>query len=240
MSQAVAAAAVTVRDQGWLRAARFARWLSWASLLWMTAEGGIGIAAGVAADSTALIGWALSSAVEGLASVIVIWRFTGGRTMSETSEARAQKAVAISFFLLAPYVAFQSVLHLLNREVAEVSLLGIGLTATSLVLMPGLGVAKRRLGNRLGSSATAGEGNQNLLCAYLAAAVLIGLGANALFGAWWLDPLVALGVAGVAVKEGVDAWRGEACNCAVLAVPGEDGCGCGPDCTDACCADESG
>ena len=203
----------TQRDGAWLRAARLARWLSWGSLLWMAAEGGLGIMAGLSAGSIALVGWALSSAVEGLAAVIVIWRFTGSRTLSETAEGRAQKAVAISFFLLAPYVAAESARDLVVRHEPGTTVLGIALTATSLVLMPLLGVAKHRLGARLGSNATAGEGTQNLICAVLAAAVLAGLATNALFGWGWLDPLVGLGVAGVAVKEGVDAWRGEGCDC---------------------------
>jgi len=214
-----------------------ARWLSWASLLWMTAEGALGIAAGLSAGSIALVGWALSSAVEGLAAVIVIWRFTGSRTLSESAEGRAQKAVAVSFFLLAPYVAVESLRDLAVRHEPGTSVLGIALTATSLVLMPLLGVAKRRLGTRLGSGATAGEGTQNLLCAALAGAVLAGLATNALFGWWWLDPLVGLCVAAVAVKEGVDAWRGEGCDCAVP-LPDQTACGCGPGCTDSCCAGE--
>src|SRR5437588_12340358 len=203
MSETAAAATSVRRDLAWLRAARLARWLSWASLLWMTAEGALGILAGLSAGSIALVGWALSSAVEGLAAVVVIWRFTGSRTLSETAEARAQKAVAISFLLLAPYVAVESVRDLLTRHVPGTTVLGIALTTTSLVLMPLLGVAKHRLGARLGSNATAGEGTQNLMCAALAAAVLVGLVTNSLFGWWWLDPLVGLGVAAVAVKEGI-------------------------------------
>jgi divalent metal cation (Fe/Co/Zn/Cd) transporter len=199
------------RDASWARAARWARALSWASLVWMTVEGAAGLAAGLAAGSIALIGWAMSSVVEGLASVIVIWRFTGSRTLSETAEGRAQKAVAVSFWLLAPYVAIEAVDKLIAGEHADTSGLGIALTALSLVLMPGLGIAKRRLGARLGSGATAGEGAQNLLCAYLAGAVLLGLAANALFGWWWLDPLMGLVVAAMAVREGTEAWRGEDC-----------------------------
>ena len=227
------------RDSAWLRAARLARWLSWASLLWMTAEGALGILAGLSAGSIALVGWALSSAVEGLAAVIVIWRFTGSRTLSETAEGRAQKAVAISFFLLAPYVAVESVRDLVARHEPGTTVLGIVLTATSLVLMPLLGVAKHRLGARLGSNATAGEGTQNLICAALAAAVLAGLVTNSLFGWWWLDPLVGLGVAAVAVKEGIDTWRGEGCECAAVPLPGQEACGCGPGCTDSCCIGET-
>ncbi|GLY88362.1 cation transporter [Actinoallomurus iriomotensis] len=198
-------------DPNWLRAARQARTLSWISLAWMTIEGAVGLFAGVVAGSAGLIGWALSSAVEGLASVIVIWRFTGSRTLSESSERRARKAVAISFWLLAPYVAAEAIDKLRTGSDAEETVLGIALTAASLIVMPVLGKAKHRLGARLGSGATAGEGTQNLLCAYLAAAVLIGLVVNALWSWWWLDPIAGLVVAVVAVREGRAAWRGEDC-----------------------------
>lgn len=211
------------RDPGWLRAARLARWLAWASLAWMALEGAVGLAAGLAAGSIALVGWALSSVVEGVASGIVIWRFTGSRTLSATAEGRAQKAVAVSFWLLAPAVATEACRDLLARHHPESTLAGIAITASSLALMPALGVAKRRLGARLGSGATAGEGSQNLLCAYLAGAVLAGLLANGLWGWWWLDPLAALAVAGVAVREGVEAWRGEDC-CAVPGAAAEPAC----------------
>jgi len=143
--------------------------------------------------------------------VIIVWRFTGTRTLSPTAEARAQKAVAVSFFLLAPYIAVDAAQALIAREQASTSWLGVGLSIASLLAMPLLGAAKRRLGARLGSAATAGEGAQNLICAYLAAAVLVGLLANTLFGLWWLDPLVALGIAGLAVREGIEAWKGEQC-----------------------------
>jgi divalent metal cation (Fe/Co/Zn/Cd) transporter len=159
----------------------------------------------------ALLGFGLDSAIEGLASVIIVWRFTGTRTLSHTAEARAQKAVAVTFFLLAPYITLDAGWTLLHREHAQTSWLGIGLSIASLVVMPLLGVAKRRLGARLASAATAGEGNQNLLCASLAAAVLVGLLANTLIGWWWLDPIVALGIAGLAVREGIEAWKGEDC-----------------------------
>jgi divalent metal cation (Fe/Co/Zn/Cd) transporter len=230
MSDVVQSPTVSRRDAGWLRAARLARWLAWASLLWMTVEGVVGIAAGLSAGSIALVGWALSSAVEGLASVIVIWRFTGSRTLSETAEGRAQKAVAISFFLLAPYVAVESIRDLLVRHQPSITVLGMALTATSLVLMPMLGVAKRRLGARLGSGATAGEGSQNLLCAYLAAAVLVGLAGNALLGWWWLDPVAGVAVAGVAIKEGIEAWRGEGCDCATVLIADASAGECANDC----------
>jgi divalent metal cation (Fe/Co/Zn/Cd) transporter len=233
-----ASSSLVQRDASWLRAAQWARWLAWASLAWMTVEGALGLLAGFQANSIALVGWALSSVVEGLASVIVIWRFTGARTLSETSETRAQKAVAISFWLLAPYVAIESIRNLLTREMPETTLLGIGLTISSLLLMPALGIAKQRLGNRLSSGATAGEGAQNLLCAYLASAVLVGLVGNSLLGWWWLDPVAGLLIAAVAIKEGREAWRGENC-CAVPGLSAESTCNCGPGCTDACCAGDA-
>jgi divalent metal cation (Fe/Co/Zn/Cd) transporter len=192
---------------------RLARLLAWISLGWMTVEGAVGIAAGVAAGSVALIGFGLDSAIEGFASVIVIWRFTGSRTMSEDAERRAQRLVAFSFFLLAPYVAFQATRDLVTGSHPDTSWVGIALALVSLVAMPVLGRAKQRIGSRLDSAATAGEGTQNILCAYLAGAVLIGLVGNAAFGAWWLDPAVAFVIAGVALDEGRELWHGDDCGC---------------------------
>jgi divalent metal cation (Fe/Co/Zn/Cd) transporter len=160
--------------------------------------------------------------------VIIIWRFTGSRMMSERAEHRAQKLVAVQFFVLAPYVALESVRALLGGAHADVSLLGMALAIWSLVTMPLLGVAKQRLAERIGSAATKGEGRQNVLCAYLAGALLVGLAGNALAGAWWLDPVVGLLIAGVAVKEGAEAWRGDGC-CVGSPLDGfaveEQGCG---------------
>lgn len=187
------------------------RLLSWLSLAWMSVEGAVAIGSGIAASSVALVGFGLDSVIEGVASVILIWRFTGQRTFSHTAETRAQKLVAIQFFLLAPYVAVESLRALAGGERAATSWLGIALAIGSVICMPLLAVAKSRLADRLGSAATKGEGRQNMLCAYLAGALLAGLLANALFGAWWLDPLVGLLIAAVAVKEGREAWRGEGC-----------------------------
>lgn len=206
-----AACAVTPADPQWARAARSARALSWVSLLWMSGEGVLGLVAGLQASSISLVGWALGSVIEGLASIIVIWRFTGARTFSETAEHRAQKAVAVSFFLLAPYIAIEAIRDLAGDHHVQASVLGMLVTASSLLVMPGLGVTKKRLGTRLGSGATAGEGIQNLLCAAQAGAVLIGLAATAAFGWRWLDPMIALLLAAWAVREGVEAWRGEEC-----------------------------
>jgi divalent metal cation (Fe/Co/Zn/Cd) transporter len=191
--------------------ARRVRLLSWLSLGWMTVEGAVAITAGVLAGSIALIGFGLDSVIEGLASTIIIWRFTGSRVFSQAAERRAQKLVAIQFFVLAPYVGFEATKALVASEVPDVSWVGIALSIASVILMPMLGIAKQRLADEMGSAATAGEGRQNMLCAYLAAALLAGLLGNALAGAWWLDPVVGLLIAGVAVREGVEAWRGEGC-----------------------------
>jgi divalent metal cation (Fe/Co/Zn/Cd) transporter len=198
----------------WLRLARLARVLSWLTLGWLGVEAGVAIAAAVIAGSVALLGFGLDSGIEAIASIIVIWRFTGNRLSSATSERRAQQLVAVSFFLLAPYIAVEAVRALAAGDRAETSIAGLVLTAGTAIFEPALGVAKRRIGARLGSAATAGEGTQNLLCAYLAIAVFIGLAANTLFGAWWLDGVVALGIAGWAVVEGRRAWAGQTCGCA--------------------------
>jgi divalent metal cation (Fe/Co/Zn/Cd) transporter len=215
------------------RLAARVRLLSWASLAYMALEGGIAILAGVLAGSIALIGFGIDSAIEGFASAIIVWRFTGHRVVSEAAEVRAQKLVAVQFFLLAPYVTVESVRHLAAGEHPDTSWLGIALAVSSLVVMPYLGIAKGRLADRLGSPATRGEGRQNMLCAYLAAALLVGLVGNALVGAWWLDPAVGLLVGALAMKEGLEAWRGEGC-CVPPAV------GTGPACADGCCDPQVG
>jgi divalent metal cation (Fe/Co/Zn/Cd) transporter len=201
------------------RLAARVRLLSWASLAYMTAEGAVAIVAGVTAGSIALIGFGLDSLVEGFASAIIVWRFTGHRIFSEAAERRAQKLVAIQFFVLAPYVGVESIRALVTGERPDASALGIALAAASLVVMPYLGITKQRLADRLGSAATTGEGRQNMLCAYLAAALLVGLVGNAAFGAWWLDPVVGILIVGVAVREGLEAWRGEGCSCHSAAPP---------------------
>ena len=205
------AAQIAHGSADYLRFARRAKWLSWASLGYMAIEGLVAVVAGIVAGSIALIGFGIDSAIEGFASVVIVWRFTSWRTLSEAAEDRAQKLVAIQFFILAPYVGIEAVRALINGSHAEESIVGIALAASSVIVMPWLGRAKQRIGSRIGSSATASEGKQNMLCAYLAGALLIGLVGNALFGAWWLDPMVALFIAYVAVKEGREAWRGDAC-----------------------------
>lgn len=215
------------RDERWLRAARRARWLAWVSLAWMALEGAVGVVAGVEANSISVLTWAGSSAVEGLASAIVIWRFSGRRTLSEHSERRAQRWVAASFFLLVPYFLYEAVRRLIAGSEAHATALAIALTASSVVLMPALGWAKLRLGRRLDSGATAGEGVQNLLCAIQALAALVALLAAGA-GVVLLDPLAALVIAAIAAKEGVELWQGEDCDCHTIpgleALPPADCC----------------
>jgi divalent metal cation (Fe/Co/Zn/Cd) transporter len=193
------------------RLVRRARVLAWVGIGWHGVEATVAIAAGVAAGSIALIGFGADSLVESLAGITLIWRFAGGRAGSDAAEARAQKLIGASFYLLAAYVAAESARMLLDGDHPDVSWVGIGLAAVTLASMPPLARAKARVGERLGSSATKSEGRQNMLCAYLSAGLLVGLGGNALLGLWWLDPAAALLIAAVAIREGRQAWRGEAC-----------------------------
>lgn len=207
------------------RLIRRAKTLSWLSLAYMTAEGAVAITAAILASSVALLGFGLDSAIEGLASIIVIWRFTGARRLSADAERSAERLVAVSFFLLAPFVAQDAIRTLIDGDHPSTSWLGIGLSISSIIVMPLLGRAKQRIGQRLGSGATAGEGTQNMLCAYLAAGVLAGLALNAAFGLWWADPAVALGIAALAIREGRQTWRGEGC-CASAPIPASDEAAC--------------
>jgi divalent metal cation (Fe/Co/Zn/Cd) transporter len=229
------ATAAVPRDASWLRTARRARLLSWLSLAWMTVEGVVGLIAGLDANALSVIVWASSSFVEGLASMIVIWRFTGSRTMSESSEHIAQRLVAGSFLLLIPFFVYEAIHRLIVGSDTTSSTLGIAVTASAIVLMPGLGWTKLHLGDRLGSSATAGEGVQNLMCAAQAAAALVALiGASAGLGI--LDPIAALVVAAIAGTESLELWRGESEDCCApigFTDPQQDGC-CATESCDCC------
>ncbi len=196
-----------LRADAWLRAARHAKLLAWASLAWMCIEGFVGVLAGVQAHSLGVVTWAASSFVEALASLIVVWRFTGHRTLSATSEAHAQRYVAASFFLLAPFFVIEAVRKLLSGGDTHFTALAVALTASAIVLMPLLGWAKLRLGKQLDSGATAGEGIQNIMCAVQAATALIAVAAAGI-GIGILDPIAALAIAGIALKEGREGWQG--------------------------------
>jgi divalent metal cation (Fe/Co/Zn/Cd) transporter len=216
------------------RLVRRAKQLAWLGVGWHGVEAAIAIGAGLVAGSIALIGFGADSLIESFAGFILLWRFAASRVTSEVAERRAQKLIAISFYVIAAYVGFEAVRSLLTGDHPEASWVGIGLAAITLVTMPPLAIAKGRIGEKLGSSATKSEGQQNMLCAYLSAALLVGLGANALFGLWWADPVTALVIAGVAVKEGRESWRGDSCCTAPIAVADgeahEDDC-----CDDDCC-----
>jgi divalent metal cation (Fe/Co/Zn/Cd) transporter len=190
---------------------RRARLLAWLGLWWHGVEAAVAITAGVIAGSIALIGFGADSLVESIAGVVLLWRFAQARASSDRAERRAQRLIAGSFYVLAAYIAVEAVRTLAGGHHPEVSWVGIGLAAVTLVTMPPLALAKARLGERLGSSATKSEGRQNMVCAYLSGALLVGLGANAIAGWWWADPVTALVIAAVAVREGRHAWRGDAC-----------------------------
>ena len=164
------------------------------------------------------MGFGADSLIESVAGFVLLWRFAASRAASESSERRAQQVIAVSFFVLAAYVGFEAVRNLAGGDHPDASAVGIALSAFTLLTMPPLAIAKARVGERLGSSATKSEGRQNMLCAYLSAALLVGLSANAVLDWWWADPATALVIAAVALREGREAWRGESCCSAPVAV----------------------
>jgi divalent metal cation (Fe/Co/Zn/Cd) transporter len=204
------------------RLIRRARLLTWIGLGWHGIEAAIAIAAGVIAGSVALVGFGADSLIELAAGLVVLWRLAGARAITER---RAQQMIAVSFFLLSAYVAVEAIRSLAAGDRPAVSWVGIGLSVLTLATMPPLANAKAGVAEQLGSSATKSESRQTMLCAYLSAGLLLGLGLNALLGWWWADPITALGIAAVALREGRDAWRGEACCTeSVAGVDRADGC----------------
>lgn len=172
-------------------------------------EAVVAITAGAVASSVALIGFGLDSLVEVLSAAAVAWQFT--RRDPERWERGTLRVIAVAFLLLAAYVGITSVLALTGARDVEHSALGIALTAVSVVLMPFLSLAERRAGQELGSATAVADSKQTLICAYLSAAVLAGLLLNSLFGWWWADPVAALVIVAFAVREGLEAWKGDAC-----------------------------
>jgi len=193
------------------RLERKARILAWGGIAWHVIEFAIAIAAGVAAGSIALIGFGADSLIEAVAGFVVLWLFTGNRRGSRSAERRAQQLIAATFFVLAVYVGVESVRMLISGDHPQGSRVGIALAAFTAATMPLLARAKRQVASQLSSSAAVKEASQTQLCAYLSVALLVGLGANALLGWWWADPLAALVIATVALKEGRESWRGEGC-----------------------------
>ncbi len=190
------------------RLIRRARLLTWVGLGWHGIEAAVAIAAGVIAGSVALVGFGADSLIELAAGLVVLWRLASVRAIAER---RAQQMIAVSFYVLSAYVAVEATLSLAAGDRPSVSWVGIGLSVLTLATMPPLSAAKARVADDLGSSATKSESRQTMLCAYLSAGLLLGLSLNALLGWWWADPITALGIAAVALKEARDAWRGEAC-----------------------------
>ncbi|HVH51089.1 MAG TPA: cation transporter [Gaiellaceae bacterium] len=195
------------------RLQRRARLLAWSGNAWHLIEFGVALGAGIAAGSIALIGFGADSLIEGLSGLVIVWLFTGSRLRSGNAERRAQQLVAASYFILAAYVTVESIRTLVGGNHPGTSWIGIGLAAFTAPTMPLLARAKRNVGRQLESSATVSEAGQNMICAYLSIALLVGLLANALAGWWWADPLAALVIAGVAAREGREGWRGESCAC---------------------------
>lgn len=187
---------------------RTALLLAYATIGWNTIEAVVAVASGVIVGSVALVGFGLDSIVEVGSAVVVAWQFKG---VSEEREERALRLIAISFFALAAYIAFDSARSLLEGDRAGSSTAGIIIAALSLVVMPALAWAKRRTAVSLGSRTVAADSRQTMLCTYLSAVLLAGLALNALFGWWWADPLAALAIAGVAANEGRGAWRADDC-----------------------------
>jgi len=187
--------------------------LAWAGNGWHLVEFAVALAAGIAAGSVALVGFGLDSLIEVAAAGVVIWLFSGGRGDSHAAERRAQQLIAASYGLLVAYIAVEAVRDLAGAHHPAVSWVGIGLAAFTAPTMPLLARAKRQVGNALTSSAAVSEAGQNMICAYLSVALLVGLLLNALAGWWWADPAAALVIAALATREGVESWRGESCDC---------------------------
>ena len=195
------------------RLERRAKLLAWVGNGWHLVEFAIALAVGIAAGSVALVGFGLDSLIEVAAAAVVIWLFSDGRGSSHAAERRAQQLIAASYALLVAYIAVEAVRDLAGGHHPAVSWAGIGLAAFTAPTMPLLARAKRRVGQALNSSATVSEAGQNMICAYLSVALLVGLLLNALAGWWWADPAAALAIAALAAKEGVESWRGESCDC---------------------------
>lgn len=190
---------------------RRAQLLAGASVVYNLIEAVVAIAAGAIASSVALVGFGLDSLVEMGSGLVILWQFRAA--LPESRERQALRLIAISFFALAGYVGVESVRSLVSGEGADHTTTGIVVAGVSLVIMPLLSWAQRRTGRELGSGSVVADSTQTLLCTYLSAVVLVGLLANSLLGWWWADPLAALVVAGVALREGLEAWRGDACHC---------------------------
>ena len=178
---------------------------------WNILEAAVALVAGGVASSTALIGFGLDSIIETLSGIALLWRFKQQRLEEHHAESRAIKLVAGTFFALAVYVSYEAVSDLWRHEAPRFSLPGVILATVSLVVMPVLGTAKRRLARALRSRALAADGMETLLCSYLSAILLVGLTLNGLWGWWWADPVAGLAIAAFMIGEGIETWRGKEC-----------------------------
>ena len=184
--------------------------LEYFTIGWNTVEAVVAIAAGWLAGSIALVGFGLDSIIETASGAALLWRLRQRGDLEAAAESRALRFVGLTFFALAAYVSYESIRDLHGAARPEESLLGIGLAAVSLIVMPLLGRAKRRLARQLNSRALAADGMETYLCSYLSATLLLGLGLNAWLGWWWADPVAALLMVAFMLREGVEAFRGEA------------------------------
>jgi divalent metal cation (Fe/Co/Zn/Cd) transporter len=194
----------------WLRRGRM---ITWGAIAWHLVEFAIAISAGIAAGSVALVAFGADSLIEAGAGLVLAWLFSGRRLLSEASEGRARRLIAISFFVLTAYVIIEAGRALISTTEPSTSWPGIALAAFTAATMPLLARAKTHVARGLDSRAAESESKQTMLCAYLSLALLAGLGANALLGWWWADPIAGLAVAAVAFREGLAGWRGEAGAC---------------------------
>ena len=185
------------------------RWIVAATIGYNLIEAVVAITAGAIASSSALVAFGLDSTIEVLSAAAVAWQFS--RREPERWEKPTLRVIAVAFFALAVYVTITSLLTLIGRVEAEHSTLGIVITALSVMVMPFLSLAERRAGRELGSATAIADSKQTLICTYLSAAVLAGLLVNSWFGWWWADAIAGLVIAGFAIREGVEAWRGDAC-----------------------------
>lgn len=189
--------------------ARRIRWFVAATITYNVIEAAIALTEGTRVSSTALVGFGLDSVIEVSSAAAVAWQFAGRDP--EKREKVALRIIAFSFFALALYVTVDSLRALFGVGEAQHSTIGIALAALSLVIMPVLSAAQRRAGRELGSASAVSDSKQTLLCTYLSAVLLAGLLLNSLFGWSWADPLAALVIAAIAVREGIEAWRGAPC-----------------------------
>ena len=200
------------------RLRRWAWWLTALTIGWNSLEAVVAIASGLMAGSIALVGFGLDSVVEVGSALVIVWRLSHRSTDPKTDEQierRAVRLIAVTFFAIAVYVVYDSATKLLGMsEEPQVSPIGLAITALSLVVMPTIAWAKRRVAAGLKSVALKADAAETQLCTYLSAVVLVGLAANSLFGWWWMDPLAGLIVASLAIREGWKAWTsGDLCAC---------------------------